>query len=158
MTWWWWLISNAPATASPRRPQKPPPLAIPTQRPSAGPTPMSFPTRSLSCQRLCWMPGPPSWCVQRGSAFTPGPLATVPPLCPWLSARAKRCTPRWSQIETFHTFVRPRFNPQLSAFCTELTGITQKEVDAAPTFPEAWAQFEAFLESLRFVPSPLPPF
>jgi inhibitor of KinA sporulation pathway (predicted exonuclease) len=46
----------------------------------------------------------------------------------------------------FQTFVRPQRLPRLSSFCRELTGITQQEVDAAPSFPEAlrlfleWAQ------------------
>jgi inhibitor of KinA sporulation pathway (predicted exonuclease) len=46
----------------------------------------------------------------------------------------------------FQTFVRPKRLPRLSSFCRELTGITQENVDAAPTFPEAlrlfldWAQ------------------
>ena len=37
----------------------------------------------------------------------------------------------------FGTFVRPVRYPQLSEYCTSLTGITQKEVDTAPTFPYA---------------------
>jgi 3'-5' exoribonuclease 1 len=37
----------------------------------------------------------------------------------------------------FQTFVRPRRLPHLSSFCRELTGITQEDVDAAPTFAEA---------------------
>jgi inhibitor of KinA sporulation pathway (predicted exonuclease) len=37
----------------------------------------------------------------------------------------------------FQTFVRPRRLPHLSTFCRELTGITQENVDTAPTFPEA---------------------
>jgi inhibitor of KinA sporulation pathway (predicted exonuclease) len=41
----------------------------------------------------------------------------------------------------FQTFVRPRRLPRLSSFCRELTGITQENVDAAPTFPEALRLF-----------------
>jgi inhibitor of KinA sporulation pathway (predicted exonuclease) len=37
----------------------------------------------------------------------------------------------------FQTFVRPRRLPRLSSFCRELTGITQENVDAAPSFPQA---------------------
>jgi inhibitor of KinA sporulation pathway (predicted exonuclease) len=40
-------------------------------------------------------------------------------------------------------YVRPRHYPTLSAFCTELTGITQAQVDAAAPFPQA---YRAFLE------------
>ena len=41
----------------------------------------------------------------------------------------------------FQTFVRPLRLPRLSSFCRELTGITQENVDAAPTFPEALRRF-----------------
>ena len=43
-----------------------------------------------------------------------------------------RAQSRWPE---FQTFVRPRRLPRLSSFCRELTGITQENVDAAPTFP-----------------------
>lgn len=42
-----------------------------------------------------------------------------------------------SEWPDFQTFVRPRRLPHLSSFCRELTGITQEDVDAAPSFPEA---------------------
>ncbi|XP_069139676.1 3'-5' exoribonuclease 1-like [Argopecten irradians] len=37
-------------------------------------------------------------------------------------------------VDEFHSFCKPVVNPQLSEFCTELTGITQEDVDAADTF------------------------
>lgn len=40
-------------------------------------------------------------------------------------------------INEFQTFVKPVRNPILSDFCTQLTSITQKQVDSAPLFPEA---------------------
>ncbi|GMR50830.1 hypothetical protein PMAYCL1PPCAC_21025 [Pristionchus mayeri] len=43
-------------------------------------------------------------------------------------------------IDKFRTYVRPEINPQISAFCTKLTHITQADVNAAPFFPEAWAR------------------
>jgi inhibitor of KinA sporulation pathway (predicted exonuclease) len=43
--------------------------------------------------------------------------------------------------DTFRTLIRPRRHPQLSAYCTRLTGITQQDVDQAPLFPEAFAAF-----------------
>jgi inhibitor of KinA sporulation pathway (predicted exonuclease) len=46
-----------------------------------------------------------------------------------------------SEWPEFQTFVRPLRLPRLSSFCRELTGITQENVDAAPTFPEALRQF-----------------
>jgi hypothetical protein len=51
------------------------------------------------------------------------------------------------EIESqFQTFVRPVRHPRLTAFCTELTGIRQDMVAAAPLFPEA---LESLPVSLR---------
>ena len=47
-------------------------------------------------------------------------------------------------VAEFHTFVRPTINSTLTEFCTKLTGITQEQVDAAPTLAEALAQFEVW--------------
>jgi inhibitor of KinA sporulation pathway (predicted exonuclease) len=55
---------------------------------------------------------------------------------------------RWPEFETF---VRPRRLPHLSSFCRELTGITQEEVDAAPTFPEALQLFLEWSQPLEQV-------
>ena len=52
--------------------------------------------------------------------------------------RLDRAPSQWSE---FQTFVRPKRLPRLSSFCRELTGITQENVDAAPTFPEALRLF-----------------
>ncbi|KPA80346.1 putative mitochondrial hypothetical protein [Leptomonas pyrrhocoris] len=46
------------------------------------------------------------------------------------------------RANSFHTYVKPWRNPTLTRFCTQLTGITQKTVDAAPTITEAIALFE----------------
>jgi inhibitor of KinA sporulation pathway (predicted exonuclease) len=51
----------------------------------------------------------------------------------------------------FHTFVRPLRLPRLSSFCRELTGITQKNVDAAPSFPEALRLFLEWSQPLARV-------
>jgi inhibitor of KinA sporulation pathway (predicted exonuclease) len=51
----------------------------------------------------------------------------------------------------FQTFVRPRRLPRLSTFCRELTGITQENVDAAPTFPEALRLFLEWSQPLERV-------
>eukprot|EP00937_MAST-01D_sp_MAST-1D-sp2_P006243 g6243.t1 len=45
----------------------------------------------------------------------------------------------------FDTFVRPTLNPRLSAFATELTGITQAQVDAAPAIGEALRRYTRWL-------------
>lgn len=44
----------------------------------------------------------------------------------------------------FQTFVRPVAHPRLTPFCVELTGASQEEVDAAPTFPEVLSHFAAW--------------
>ena len=51
----------------------------------------------------------------------------------------------------FQTFVRPLRLPRLSSFCRELTGISQENVDAAPTFPEALQQFLEWAQPLERV-------
>ncbi|NIA69033.1 exonuclease domain-containing protein [Pelagibius litoralis] len=43
--------------------------------------------------------------------------------------------------DEFQTFVRPFMAPRLSEFCTELTTIRQADVDGAPAFPKAIADF-----------------
>ncbi len=43
--------------------------------------------------------------------------------------------------QEFERLVRPVHRPQLSDFCTTLTGIRQADVDAAATFPSAFAAF-----------------
>jgi inhibitor of KinA sporulation pathway (predicted exonuclease) len=45
----------------------------------------------------------------------------------------------------FSSFVRPVDEPVLDAFCRELTGIRQEDVDAAPSFPEVFRAFLAWL-------------
>ncbi|KAF8892610.1 ribonuclease H-like domain-containing protein [Infundibulicybe gibba] len=55
---------------------------------------------------------------------------------------------RASQLEVvaeFRSFVKPSWRPTLSQFCTDLTGITQAQVDSAPSFPEVLNSFSQFL-------------
>jgi len=51
-------------------------------------------------------------------------------------------------LDTQSFLVRPARNPVLSNFCTELTGITQSMVDAAPTLPEAIEVMNTWLGDL----------
>lgn len=48
-------------------------------------------------------------------------------------------------VDSFSSFVRPVHHPQLSEFCRQLTSIGQKDVDAAPAFPEVLARHQAWL-------------
>jgi len=41
-------------------------------------------------------------------------------------------------LREYGVLVRPVRHPILTKFCTELTGITQADVDGARTFPEVW--------------------
>jgi len=49
----------------------------------------------------------------------------------------------------FQTFVRPVIHTRLTPFCTELTSITQAQVDDAPDFPEAIELLGAFIGRQR---------
>ena len=48
-------------------------------------------------------------------------------------------------VEEFQTFIRPVLTQSLTPFCTELTSITQADVDGAPRFGEAIALLWEFL-------------
>ena len=49
-------------------------------------------------------------------------------------------------VDEFESFVRP-VHTKLTKFCTELTSITQAQVDAAPPFPEVFAAHQDWLAS-----------
>lgn len=48
----------------------------------------------------------------------------------------------------FQCFIRPVRHPELTDFCTELTGITQSQVSDAPTFPDALKAFRKWMYTL----------
>ncbi len=50
----------------------------------------------------------------------------------------------WAIDSEFQQFIKPVRHPQLTAFCTELTTIRQQDVEQAPQFPEAIAQFKSW--------------
>jgi inhibitor of KinA sporulation pathway (predicted exonuclease) len=52
-------------------------------------------------------------------------------------------------VSEFQTFVRPVRFPDLTPFCTELTTITQSEVEAAPLYPDAIQAFQAWIDAYR---------
>lgn len=59
---------------------------------------------------------------------------------------AVRFDPHSAQIlSEFHCDVRPTDHPQLSDFCTTLTGLTQARCDAAAPFGEVWPRFGEWL-------------
>lgn len=48
-------------------------------------------------------------------------------------------------VETFGIFIQPQIHPKLTDFCTELTTITQSDVDQAPRFGQAMRKLGDFL-------------
>ncbi|KAI1719932.1 exonuclease domain-containing protein [Ditylenchus destructor] len=52
-----------------------------------------------------------------------------------------------SVIDHFHSYVRPVINPQLTEFCTHLTGITQGMVSNAPVFPDVLKSFRQWVQA-----------
>lgn len=50
-------------------------------------------------------------------------------------------------VDEFHSYCKPKINPQLSEFCTQLTGITQDKVGEADEFPEVLKQMESWMDS-----------
>ncbi|KAG2364479.1 ribonuclease H-like domain-containing protein [Suillus spraguei] len=50
-------------------------------------------------------------------------------------------------VDEFRSFVKPTWRPQLSQFCMDLTGITQAQVNSAPTFQKVLRMFASFLAS-----------
>lgn len=48
-------------------------------------------------------------------------------------------------LDTFHTFIEPTEQSQLTAFCTELTSIRQDEVTGQPKIGDAMAAFDAWV-------------
>ncbi|EFM10565.1 Exonuclease RNase T and DNA polymerase III [Paenibacillus curdlanolyticus YK9] len=49
------------------------------------------------------------------------------------------------EIDRFQTYVKPERNKVITTHTTEFTGITQEQVDAAPTFPDAIDLFRQWI-------------
>ena len=58
----------------------------------------------------------------------------------------KICTKTFEVVSEFHYYVRPKFHPKLSEFCTELTGIMQETVENELEFCQVMDKFQAWLE------------
>ncbi|GGB05459.1 3'-5' exonuclease [Agarivorans gilvus] len=48
-------------------------------------------------------------------------------------------------LGSFQSFIKPLRTPQLTAFCSDLTGISQAEVDSAATVYEVFPEFADWL-------------
>ncbi|OCH95630.1 hypothetical protein OBBRIDRAFT_809778 [Obba rivulosa] len=63
----------------------------------------------------------------------------------WKNKNSKGEADTLEIVDEFRSFVRPTWRPQLSDFCKRLTGITQGQVNSAPTFPQVMKTFEEFM-------------
>ena len=62
------------------------------------------------------------------------------------AVKLDRRSKEFSETASFQTLVKPLINPSLSNYFTDLTGITQEQVDAEGlSFPEAVAGFRDFI-------------
>ncbi|KAF8566726.1 hypothetical protein P879_08214 [Paragonimus westermani] len=55
------------------------------------------------------------------------------------NTRTRRC------VGVFHSYCRPKLNPDLTTFCTNLTQISQVQVDTACSFPQVLTKIENWL-------------
>jgi len=55
------------------------------------------------------------------------------------------CGESLQTVDEFNIFIKPVRHPQLTEFCTNLTSITQADVDSAPNFKQAIAEFKNWL-------------
>ncbi|BFZ00085.1 hypothetical protein BsWGS_03123 [Bradybaena similaris] len=53
----------------------------------------------------------------------------------------------------FHQYVLPQYHPQLTPFCTELTGIVQDMVNGQPSLPEVLRNFDQWMINENLVGS-----
>lgn len=53
-------------------------------------------------------------------------------------------------IDKFQQFVRPQVHPYLSSYCTQLTSISQKDVDRAKYFPVVQDLFLAWIDQDKY--------
>lgn len=59
--------------------------------------------------------------------------------------------PTGKKIDQFHHYVKPRFNPKLTKFCTDLTGITQEMVDGGHQIEIVLQKLEEWFNSLKYL-------
>ncbi|XP_015438796.1 PREDICTED: ERI1 exoribonuclease 3 [Dufourea novaeangliae] len=59
-------------------------------------------------------------------------------------------TKNWKVENVFHQYIKPKVHPQLTPFCTKLTGIIQEMVENQPHFPEVFDKFCCWLEEHNY--------
>ncbi|KAI1787933.1 ribonuclease H-like domain-containing protein [Ganoderma leucocontextum] len=91
-------------------------------------------------------------CVQGSGFGYPNEIIEWPVcLLRWKDKDMKGNAQELEIVAEFRSYVRPTWRPQLSDFCQTLTGITQVQVDSAPTFPEVLQDFRTFLEKHKLL-------
>lgn len=55
-------------------------------------------------------------------------------------------------VDTFHKYIKPVGHPQITAFCTELTGITQDMLESCPAWSEVLSQFVTWYQNNNLTP------
>lgn len=55
------------------------------------------------------------------------------------------CGESLKPVDEFNVFIKPVRHPKLTEFCTNLTSITQADVDSAPNLKQAIAEFNTWL-------------
>src|SRR5678816_1851033 len=50
-------------------------------------------------------------------------------------------------VASFQKFIKPTSHPRLSAYCLELTGITQEQVNKSKRFDKIFPEFQDWVES-----------
>ncbi|KAL1510420.1 hypothetical protein AB1Y20_006728 [Prymnesium parvum] len=82
------------------------------------------------------------WTADKGRGMHPcAEITQFPSVLVEVNGRSSRV------LDEFDTFCQPRFNPTLSRFSIQLTGITQLDVDAAPLIEEVLPRYLGWLQS-----------
>ncbi|KAG8687685.1 hypothetical protein FRC09_013351, partial [Ceratobasidium sp. 395] len=85
-------------------------------------------------------------CVQGADFNWPNEIIEWPVvLLKWSDKDADGRARTLEVVDEFRSYVKPVWRPQLSDFCTSLTGITQANIDCAPQFKTLLRRFQAFL-------------
>jgi len=56
----------------------------------------------------------------------------------------------WQVSDVFHKYVKPRIHPEISTFCTDLTGIMQETIENEDYFPEVFSEFCEWLKDGKY--------
>lgn len=85
----------------------------------------------IDLEATCWEKGDPFYKLQKdlSEIIEIGAVRVAQTSCDWVIE------------DEFQTFVRPLQNPKLTKFCTDLTKITQDQINSAPDLTDAWKNF-----------------